>query len=237
LYKGKRILGLIPARAGSKGVPGKNTKIFCGKPLYHWTVEAALESNHLTDIAITTDDPNILEDGSFSKEGLKLIRRPERLSNDSSPSYEYVEHAINFLPTEYDYICILQPTSPLREAIDIDSLIIKVVDASEDYGVTVTDVPHQYTPESLMLEEGPIFCTPLIVTVDRKLQRQNKRPYIARNGAAVYLLSCEQFLKTKNVVGDRAVFHKMSPLSSIDIDDSQDFYLAELVMKDRKCYE
>jgi N-acylneuraminate cytidylyltransferase len=115
-----RILGIIPARGGSKGLPGKNKKLMLGKPLISYTIDAAKASN-LSAIAVSTDDKDILKIAQIA--GIIAIQRPEGLSGDKAPSLPVLQHAVATIGTHFDAVMTLQPTSPLRTTIHINEAI------------------------------------------------------------------------------------------------------------------
>lgn len=130
MYKGKTILGLIPARGGSKGLPKKNIRPLLGKPLIVWTIEQALVSKYLDRVVVSTDDEEIAE---ISKEyGAEIpFMRPKELARDDSPTIDVILHALNWFQKKkrkFDYIALLEPTSPLREKDDIDNGVKKLID-------------------------------------------------------------------------------------------------------------
>lgn len=112
------VLGLVPARGGSKRLPGKNLKDLCGKPLIHWTIEEARKSRYIDTVAVTTEDQSIVD----SVKGVHIIDRPQDMAGDKSSVYDAIFHALDDLPP-FDWVCLLQPTSPLRIADDIDCCI------------------------------------------------------------------------------------------------------------------
>ena len=123
VYKNKKILGVITARGGSKGIPRKNIKELNGKPLIAYTIESAKDSNYLTRCIVSTDDEELLKSTKQHSADVPFIR-PAELAQDKSTSMEVVQHALKWLKEnngeEYDYLMILQPTSPLRTSEDID---------------------------------------------------------------------------------------------------------------------
>ncbi len=134
-YKGKKTLGVITARGGSKGIPRKNIKELLGKSLIAYTVDAAAGSQYLSRCIVSTDDSEIAE--ISKKYGAEVpFMRPEDLAQDKSTSIPVIQHALTWLKDnegeEYDYVMILQPTSPLRSAEDIDACIQKIVDTGAD---------------------------------------------------------------------------------------------------------
>ena len=129
MFKGKKILAIIPARGGSKGLPGKNIKNIAGKPLIYWTAKKAFESKYIDEVFISTDSIKIKD--ICEKMGFEIpALRPSEFAKDESPSYEVVIHAINFfkkLNKKFDYVLLLEPTSPLRKKTDIDYVIEKAI--------------------------------------------------------------------------------------------------------------
>lgn len=124
MINGRTVLGLIPARGGSKRLPGKNLKMLCGKPMINWTVDAARESRYLDRIVLTTEDPAII--AAVTDMGVEIVNRPAELAQDKSNVYDAIFHALEFFEP-HDYICLLQITSPLRTAEDIDHCIATCV--------------------------------------------------------------------------------------------------------------
>lgn len=125
MINGKKVLAIIPARGGSKGIPKKNIKPLNGKPLIAWTIEEAKKSVYIDKLIVSTDCEEILE---VAKEfGAEVpFKRPAELAQDDTPSVELILHAIDYL-SGYDYITLLQPTSPLRVVKDIDQCISKTI--------------------------------------------------------------------------------------------------------------
>lgn len=130
MYRGKKILGLIPARGGSKGLPRKNIKLLLGKPLIAWTIEQALASKYLDRVIVSTDDKEIAE--ISKKYGAEVpFMRPKELARDDSTTSDVILHVLNWFEStgeKYDYLALLEPTSPLREKNDIDNGIMKLIE-------------------------------------------------------------------------------------------------------------
>lgn len=143
MYCHKKILGFIPARGGSKGIPDKNIYPTAGKPLIAWTIESAKKSAYLDDVYVSTNDESIAQVSSFF--GAHVIERPNELATDSATTISAVMHAIKVLKEqgkEYDYIMILQPTCPLRTAEQIDACIRQAVDNNQESVVSVHAITH-----------------------------------------------------------------------------------------------
>lgn len=117
MIQGKSVMAIIPARGGSKRIPGKNLRDIAGKPMIQWTIDAAKGSQYLDTIAVSTEDPAIVK--HCSGQGLQIVDRPAHLASDTANIYDALFHAIDSLPP-HDYVCLLQVTSPLRIADDID---------------------------------------------------------------------------------------------------------------------
>lgn len=143
MYQNKKILGFIPARGGSKGIPGKNIYPTAGKPLIAWTIETAKKSLYLDDLYVSTNDENIAQVSSFF--GAHIIERPADLSTDASRTIDALIHAIKTLKEQrktYDYVMILQPTCPLRTSSQIDHCICQAIDNNQDSVVSVHPISH-----------------------------------------------------------------------------------------------
>lgn len=230
------ICGLITARGGSKGIPGKNIKQFCGRPLICWTIDAARKSR-LSRIFLSTDDPVIAALGEA--EGIEVpFLRPAELAGDMSTSLDVVIHFLDFLHKQEgnipDALCLLQPTSPLRRAEHIDRAI-SMLETNPDATsvISVVKACHSMIPESIMRMDSGGFLNPYIPRAADGQSRQNKPIYYARNGAAVYLTRIPIIRETKSLYGDRILPLIMAREESVDIDDSFDWKIAEYLLSER----
>ena len=156
-----KILGIIPARGGSKRIPGKNTKLFCGRPLIEYIIESSLHSKFLDRIVINSDDEKVLNIGSKYPEIIR-IKRPDELSGDKARAIEYVRHTIDVLNQgnneQFDIVVILQPTSPLTTGEDIDNTIQILINAKSDSAVSVMKLNHAIHPVKMKtMEKGRLF--------------------------------------------------------------------------------
>lgn len=219
-----KILGFIPARGGSKGLPGKNKKMMLGKPLIAHTIETALLSN-LTDIVVSSDDDDILE--IAKKYNVKVIKRPDKLSGDLAPTLPVMTHAVQTVEGNYDAVMTLQVTSPLRTVKHINEAIeLFSQDGEADSLVSVIKIPHKFTDASIMLLDGkyikPIDSEKLV------LRRQEKPTYWARNGAVIYITRINKV--GEYIFGGKIIPYEMNKMESIDIDDIEDWQMAEAIM-------
>jgi CMP-N-acetylneuraminic acid synthetase len=227
------VLGLITARGGSKGIPRKNLRLICGRPLIFWTIQSAWESQSLQRLVVSTDD---LEIADVSREyGAEVpFIRPVNLAMDDSPQIDVVIHAVEWLEANAgycpDYVMLLQPTSPLRSGHDIDAAVRIAATRNADAVISVTESPaHPYL--SARIDEGGR----LAVFMERPKVyqgRQSLPPAYAENGA-IYLARREVLLDDRTWHTKNTYPYVMSPESSLDIDTPWDLYLANLVLNEK----
>lgn len=217
----KKVLGIIPARAGSKGIPGKNYKLLNGKPLIQYTIEAAMNSL-LSKVVISTNCPEVARIGK--ELGVEVVARPEELCRDDSPTIDAVQYTLKHISDEFEAVMILQPTSPLRTSKHIDDSLKLFCEGNADSLVSVTKVPHNMTPEKIMtLENG------LLVGNFQIKRRQDIPDYYARNGAAIYITSLEK--TSEYILGGRIIPFIMNKMESFDIDDMEDWAIVEKLIQ------
>lgn len=222
----KEVLGIIPARGGSKGIPHKNMVELCGKPLIQYTFDAVCGSKMLTRCIVSTEDTMIKK---YSEEqGFEVIDRPEELATDFTTTASVILYTLDFLKKKENYIpeyvMILQPTSPLRESKDIDECIDLIQKKGASSVVSVMELPHNYLPEKLMvLKHERLFFE----SKDgiKYTTRQMQRTLYARNGAAIYLFKTSVIYETMSYYGDDCVPYIMPKCKSLDIDDYEDLEL------------
>ena len=210
------VLGLIPARGGSKGIPGKNLVPVGGKPLLAWTVEAALGATELTRVVVSTDDDEIA-----SAAGVEVRRRPAELAADDTPMLDVVHHAVTELGP--DVVVLLQPTSPLRRAEHVDACVRLLLESGADAVVSVVEVPHRFRPDSLMDVVGG-----RVVARGSARTRQEKELVYARNGPAVLARRADRI--DDDLYGGDVRPFVMDARDSLDVDDPADVELAEALI-------
>jgi CMP-N-acetylneuraminic acid synthetase len=219
-----KILGFIPARGGSKGLPGKNKKIMLGKPLIAHTIEAALQSN-LYDVVVSSDDEDIL--AIARQYNVKVVQRPDALSGDLAPTLPVMVHAVEAVPGDFDAVMTLQVTSPLRTVKHINETIeLFAQDPAADSLVSVIKIPHKFTDSSIMLLDGK-YIKPKD-SENLVLRRQEKPTYWARNGAVIYITRMNKV--GEYIFGGNILPYEMGKLESIDIDDLEDWQMAEAIL-------
>ena len=200
-----RILGVIPARGGSKGIPRKNVRPLGGVPLIGYTVAAAQRSSRLARTVVSTDDDEIA--ATARRLGADVpFTRPAELASDGAASLDAVRHALAAVEDAgddpYDAVCLLQPTTPFRVDGEVDAAIARFVDAGTDSLVTVMPVPHEYNPH-WVFEPNPDGRTLRIATGEASLihQRQLLPPAYVRDGS-VYLTRADVLRERRSLYGE-----------------------------------
>ncbi len=227
-----RVLAVVPARGGSKGIPGKNLVPLCGRPLLAYTADAIHESRHLGQPAtarsiVSTDDTAIAD--AARTVGLEApFLRPADLSGDDVPMLPVLQHAVESLRQDGfspDMLVLLQPTSPLRRGAHIDAAIDLLIASKADSVVSVVEVPHQFNPVSVMTLDGhrlrPFLDGPAATA------RQQKPRVLARNGPAVLAVRTAVVM-AGSLYGDDCRPLLMAPEDSLDIDTPFDLAITEL---------
>ncbi|MCW7462980.1 acylneuraminate cytidylyltransferase family protein [Leptospira limi] len=223
-----KILGIIPARGGSKGIPRKNIKQIAGKPLISWTIEAALASQCLTSVIVSTDDAEIAGISKSAGASVPFLR-PTDLATDHSPGTDPVMHALDFFP-EMDYILLLQPTSPLRTNYDIDACIRF---AMENHSKSVVSVCESQENPFWMFYMNESFKMSKLLDREEFSRRQDSPKTFSLNGS-LYFSEVKYFREKKKFITEDTLAFLMSKERSVDIDDMIDWKLAETLLLERK---
>ncbi len=221
-----RLLAVIPARGGSKGIPRKNLYPLSGKPLIGWTIAAARAAKSLDRIVVSTDDEEIA--AVARRLGVEAMMRPVELAQDRSPTLPVLQHVVAVLAEagyHPDAVMTLQPTSPLRTAQHIDeAAALFAADSQADSLVSTIAVPHIFHPLSVMRRDTAGYLVPFLHG-DMPLRRQDKQDVVARNGAAIYITRINRI--SDYVFGGRLIGYDMPLECSVDIDGLQDMIEAE----------
>ena len=228
MFDEKKILAVIPARGGSKGVPRKNIRELGGKPLIAWTIDAAKKSEYIDRLILSSEDEEII---SVAREcGCEVpFVRPDELATDDSPGIAPLLHAVTTLEEQYDYLILLQPTSPFRSVEDIDGAIRRCIENKAESCVSVTE-SEKHPAWMFYLTEGNKLTSVLEAEVNAT-HRQQLEPVYALNGA-VYVVNIPILLKEeKLVLQDSTLAYVMPPVRSMDIDSLFDFTICELIAK------
>ena len=230
------ILAIVPARGGSKGIPQKNIYPLCNRPLIYYTIKAIQKSKLITRAILSSDSEAILD--IAKNYGLEApFVRPAELARDETPALSVIKHAVEWLEESEnyraDYIILLQPTSPLRTAIHIDEALSKLIGSDADSVVSVVEVPHNFTPGSIMELEGEYLSPHLPMNENFNL-RQLKPRFYARNGAAIYAFTYSCLRDKQSIYGEKIIPYLMAKDCSIDVDDFFDLKLCELILSSVK---
>lgn len=217
------LLAIICARGGSKGIPRKNIRNFCGKPLIAWTIESAKQSKFVTRCILSSEDSEIIEvSKGFGCEAPFV--RPKELALDDTPGIEPVLHAIENLP-RYEYVMLLQPTSPLRTSDDIDNLFSQCLSSSSPCCVSVSEAEnHPFLTYELRSERRSLI--PFCGSFQDAISRQNLPKAYALNGA-IYVAKTQWLLENKSFLTAETSAYIMPKSRSFDVDDFDDFTAAE----------
>lgn len=223
----KRILGIIPARAGSKRIQGKNKKLLGGKELVHYILEAGTDSERISTLVVSSDDDDVLQIASQYK-GVIALKRPIEIAGDTSPAIDYVRHTIDTLQQRFDAVVILQPSSPFTEASDIDATIDLLWNEGVDCSVSVMPVDHAFHPMKMKLIDAGILI-PYVEEEKGKMAAHELENVYVRN-CSVYASKWET-IQSGVIIGDRCAPYIMSRERSLDINDPIDFEFAEFLMQ------
>jgi len=241
MYKKQNIFGVIPARGGSKGVPRKNIKDFCGKPLIAWTIEEMKKSRYIDRIIVSTEDEEIAE--VTRKYGGEVpFMRPKELAQDTSTDLEFFEHALLWLKENEGYvpdICLRLPTtSPLRRVEDVDLGIEKLVDTPEADGLRPMAEPDRHPYRMFKISEDERFIEPFLseeITGMRNAPStpRQRYPLVYAQTGAFDAFRTRTVLEQHSTVGKKLAYILMSLEDSVNIDLPTDFFIAEAFMKKR----
>ena len=226
-----KILGLIPARGGSKGIPHKNRKELGGKPLLQYTIEAALESKLLDAVVFSSEDTELMN-LAVQMGATVAFKRPDYLASDTAGSLEVVQHALKTLAEDgkhYDAVCLLQVTTPFRTSEDIDNAITKFTSSETDSLISVQKVPHQYNPHWVFeAHHGNLK----IATGEAEIikRRQDLPDAFIRDGA-IYITKSDVIVTEGSFFGATLSHIELDPNRSVNIDTPEDWIKAEEIYK------
>lgn len=224
MINSRKVLAIIPARGGSKGVKRKNIKMFAGKPLIAWTIEEAKKSKYIDRLILSSEDEEII--GVAKDYGCEVpFIRPEELALDETPGIEPILHALDKI-SGYDYVVVLQPTSPLRIAEDIDVSLERMVNSQAGACVSVVEAEQSPYWMYTISEENKI--RPLISQQEMPMRRQELSKVYALNGA-VYIAGVEWIKRVRNFLTEETISYIMPKERSFDIDNEMDFAIAEFL--------
>lgn len=233
----KRVLALVPARAGSKGLPGKNVRPLQGKPLLAWPIEAARGSRYVDRVVISTDSTEFAELARAAGADVPFLR-PDHLANDTAPSIGFVEHCLDTLEAAgdtYHYIVLLEPTSPLTEAQDIDkaleALVAKERDADAIVGVTALASSHPAF--AVRIDTDGLMQPYSSESFGQLPRRQDIEPLYSLDGS-LYASTVEAIRRERGFCHRRTLPFVTPRWKSFEVDDLVDFICIEAILANRE---
>lgn len=227
-----KILGIIPARGGSKGIPGKNIRMLGGKPLIHYAALAAHESGLVDRLILTTDLVEIAEVGKTLGIEVPFIR-PAELAQDDTPMFPVIDHVVQFVESEGwvpEIILLLQPTAPLRQPEHIRAAVALLKETHCDAVASVVEVPQHYAPDFVLkLEDGKLKP---FLEGGIKTRRQDVRPAYSRDGT-IYAFWRDVFINKRSIYGDDCRPLVIAHAESCNLDTMDDWREIEQKIKGR----
>ncbi|WP_111672145.1 acylneuraminate cytidylyltransferase family protein [Algoriphagus litoralis] len=223
-----KILGLIPARGGSKGIPGKNIKSLAGQPLLAYTLNSARESSLLTKVILSSDDAEIIQVARQLNLEVPFVR-PSDFASDAAPTLPVIIHALQFFEEQgqqFDAVCLLQVTSPFRRPGMVDEAIQRFIDTRADSLISVLPVPHEFNPH-WVFEPGSNGLLE-IATGEKTIipRRQDLPPAYFRDGS-IYLTKTAVLLNQHSLYGEKIAHILGDPERYVNLDTMKDWEKAE----------
>jgi CMP-N-acetylneuraminic acid synthetase len=226
----RTVLGLIPARSGSKGLPGKNVKELAGTPLIGWSIEQALDSTSIDRVVLSTDSEEFAEVGEAYGADVPFLR-PAELAEDDTPSIDVALHALDTLDESYDLLALLEPTSPLRASGDLDSAVQKLVghwgEADALVSVGEIELEHPYLVKDVD-KEGRLVP---FVEPDNDYHRRQQFPPAYFPYGVIYLVKTDTLRADRSFYPDRTIPYHIERWQHYEIDDIYDFVCIERIIE------
>jgi CMP-N,N'-diacetyllegionaminic acid synthase len=228
----RKVIAIIPARGGSKGLPQKNIRELCGKPLIVWTILAALKSKFLDALVVSTDSEAIADIAREAGASVPFLR-PAAISTDTAPTIDVVDHALDYFKSKraqtFDYMVLLEPTSPLREDDDIDNMLRRLheCDDSFDSIVSLGEVgEHPSIMKKVVGDSVEPYCPELRMAA----RRQDNQPAFFPYGVA-YIAKTSTLAVERTFYTRRCTYYKIKRYQNYEIDDIYDFLAVESIMR------
>lgn len=223
-----KVLAIIPARGGSKGLPKKNIKILGNKPLIAWSIDSAKQSLLINKVIVSSDSDDIIR---IAKEyGAEVpFKRPIELASDTATTLDVLKHAIDFYKQQnkqFDYLVLLQPTSPFRKNGEIDEMIKKSIASNADMVVSVKET--SANPYYVLFEENDNGY--LKKSKSANFTRRQDCPTVYEYNGSVYVVKIDSLLKQNSLAFNKTIKYVMDDIHSVDIDNQFDFDFAEFIM-------
>jgi CMP-N,N'-diacetyllegionaminic acid synthase len=228
----KSVIAIIPARSGSKGLPGKNIKQLCGKPLIAWSIEAGLASKYIDVVVVSTDSQEIAAISREIGASVPFIRPPD-LATDEATSFEVIKHALDYyefeLKTSFDYIILLEPTSPQRDWADIDRAVQELILNSKASAIVGVSKTQSQNPIFLVKMRNDHTLVDLGSLENGAVRRQDVEDVYFLDGS-IYISETEVLLRRQSFYHSETVGCIFPKWKSIEIDDLDDFTMVEALM-------
>ena len=231
MINGKSIIGIVPARGGSKGLPGKNIMTLCGKPLIEWSIEAGLACKYIDEVIVTTDSEEIALIAKAAGALVPFLRPPE-LACDTSTTVDTVKHVIDYYQTidkYFDYIVLLEPTSPLRAKDDLKCMIEKINSLDEKYDAIISlgEVhEHPSIMKKIVNTDIQPYCNELVMATRRQDNEVAYFPY-----GVAYIIKTKILIEKETFYPSRTTYWIIKRYQCFEIDDIYDFLAIEVIMK------
>jgi len=225
------VLAIVPARGGSKGLPGKNVRPLCGRPLICWTIDTALACKEINAVVVSTDDEQIAAVAAAAGAEIPFLR-PSRLADDMATSIDVVIHALDFLESNgriFDIVLLLEPTSPLREVSDIQLALRCMSDSGASAIVSVCRAESVH-PAFMFRTTSRGRLKPFMFTSTRGLRRQEIEPLFYLEGT-LYASTVEAIRKHRSFYHEDTIAYEVAKWKAIEIDDIDDFCMVEAIAK------
>lgn len=233
-----KVLTIIPARANSERIRGKNWRPLGGKPLAEYAMFAALGSATPMDVLVSSDSPEVLASAA-KVPGMMAVRRPDKLCTATSPAISYVHHALTWMQGKgkgpYEVVVIVQPTSPFTLGGDIDNTIALLSDPAADSAASIMEIPHDLNPLKLKTLDSTGLLQPYFEAEEGRMAAHELPRVYVRNGA-VYVSRLDT-IKSGKIIGDNCRGYLMPRERSLDLNDEYDWHLAEFMLAKKNDHE
>lgn len=227
MFRDKTFLAIIPARGGSKRLPRKNLLELNKKPLIAWSIQAATNSKYIDRVIVSSDDDEVLS--VSQKFGAEVIKRPQELASDTATTFDALEHTIANIDKKYDFIILLQPTSPLRDEVHIDEAIELLMSREADAVISVCEMEHSPLWSNTLSESKSMKSFLNKNLLNRR--SQDLDTYYRLNGA-IYICKRDIFLEKQTFfIEDNIFAYEMEGKKSVDIDEELDFLFAKTLLE------
>lgn len=234
MINGHRVLALVPARGGSKGLPGKNIRPLCGRPLIQWSIDAALASQAVDFVAVSTDSEDIAAVSRAAGASVPFLR-PAELAGDTASSIDVVIHAIDFLVQageHFDIVMLLEPTSPLRDGADIDQSLAKMVGAKASAIVSVCGAESSH-PAFVFRQDDRGRLVPFMERSPTGLRRQEIEPMYYLDGS-IYASDVPALRERRSFYHSDTIAYEVPKWKSFEIDVLEDFEIVEAIANHKR---